>query len=651
MFLPFLLLQKGTIALRKYRHILFNIACLCLIVFGASALLPRAQAASSLTASEDCVSFIKTVEGFSPQPYYDYNQYTVGYGTKCPTEKYFEYKANGIPRSEADALLQEFLTEIADTLNKKLIDKYNLALNQHQFDALVSFSFNIGTGWVTYDSTLRNAILRNAGEDEIVYAFGLYCTAGGKYLPGLITRRLCEANMYLNGVYHQKVSDSYGYVYYDANGGSLTYRVQGFVSGNNTTPIANATHSDDVFLGWYTNVTGGNLVTTLDKSLSGRTLFARWQSSENPENQTTTTTTVRVTGDIVNVRSGPSTNYSIVRKAYQNEILTVTHVSHITSMKWGNIQDGWICLDYTNYDAVINGTDNNDAGTPQLPSADTTVPENNAASNPPPQSNPIVASGVVQVNDALRIRSGPGTNHTVVGFLFNGKEVDILELQTVGTMVWGKISTGWVSMDYIVTDTIREDVPPAPAPDQIPETQPQQPPTQPPAPQPEQIPTEQPTEPPAETTQPPAVQEPVATVGPAESVFLRGTIKADALRIRSSAGTANSIVGFYYQNDVVEITEKVMIDSVYWGKTNRGWINMDYFVEASSSPEVSQPAADGTMTVIADCLRVRKGTSTDYKISALLYFGDKVTVLETVTVDGTEWGRISQGWICMDYVN
>ena len=35
----------------------------------------------------------------------------------------------------------------------------------------------------------------------------------------------------------------------------------------------------------------------------------------------------------------------------------------------------------------------------------------------------------------------------------------------------------------------------------------------------------------------------------------------------------------------------------------------------------------------------------------LLYYGDKVTVLETVTVDGVDWGRIEQGWICMDYVS
>jgi len=64
------------------------------------------------------------------------------------------------------------------------------------------------------------------------------------------------------------------------------------------------------------------------------------------------------------------------------------------------------------------------------------------------------------------------------------------------------------------------------------------------------------------------------------------------------------------------------------------------------------PSNENTVkTVIADCLRVRKDTSTDSRISALLYYGDQVTVLETKTVDGTVWGRVSNGWICMDYVN
>ena len=269
-------------------------------------MIPNASAASAMTASDSCIDFIKKVEGFSSEPYYDYNQYTVGYGTKCPTEKYFEYKANGIPKTEADRLLRAAVADIEEALNKKLINKYNLAFTQYQFDALVSFSFNVGTSWMTYNSTLRNAILRNANDNDLVYALGLYCTAGGEYLPGLITRRLCEANIYLNGIYSKNVSSDFGYVYYDANGGILTYRVQGFICEDTPPPTTDVVRTGDVFLGWYTELTGGTPVTSLSRAVNGKTLFARWQSSENAEQEDITNTTVRVTGDIVNIRKGKS---------------------------------------------------------------------------------------------------------------------------------------------------------------------------------------------------------------------------------------------------------------------------------------------------------------------------------------------------------
>lgn len=581
-----------------------------------------------MTASGSCVKFIKEVEGFSSQPYYDYNQYTVGYGTKCPTEKFFDYKANGIPKSEAEALLQEHITNIENILNQRLIDKYNLTITQQQFDALVSFSFNVGTGWITYDSSLRNAILRNADENEIVYAFGLYCTAGGKYSPGLITRRLCEANIFLNGVYDQRVSDAYGYVYYDANGGSLTYRVQGFVCDGNAAPVADAVKRDDTFAGWYPDLTGGAQVTVLTRELTGRTLFARWQSAEAPEDPNTAATTVTVTGDVVNIRSGPGTNYGRVTQVYRNTVLSVSHITQLTSMAWGKVQDGWICLEHTNYYDVINGTGgtgtepgNDGAPSDAPPDSEPTppaveqIPEADASPN-----NPEVITGIVRVNDLLRIRSGPGTTYPVVGFLFNNKKVEILEQTTVDTMAWGKISRGWVCMDYIITDRYIVDN------------------------------AEKPDAPQEEEKEDATEQTPADSYTHIEDTAMEGRITADALRIRSDAGTEYSVVGFYYENDVVFISQKVLAGSAYWGKTDKGWINMDYVSDASSSAEAAPPTGGEVKTVIGDCLRIRKEAGTGNRISGLLYFGDTVTVYETITVDGTLWGKVAGGWICMDYV-
>ena len=573
-----------------------------------------------MAASESCIDFIKAVEGFSAKPYYDYSQYTVGYGTKCPDEKYDEYVANGISKAEAEELLQEELTEIEDTLNQDFIDKYNLTFTQNQFDALVSFSYNIGTGWITYDSSLRNAILNNAVDNDMVYAFSLYCTAGGKYLPGLVTRRLCEANIYLNGVYSQTKNDDFGYVYYDANGGTVKYRVQGFLCDGNSVPAADALRSNDVFLGWYTELTGGSQVTELTKALTGKTLFAHWQSSENTEDQNATATTVKVTGDVVNIRSGPGTNYGIVKRSYQNEVLTVSHVTHLTNMKWGKVPDGWICLDYTNYDAVISGSDNSDDENNETPSDEVTTPDDDSAWDDTDTEidttpdNHTAISGIVNVNDFLNIRSGPGTTYGSVGFLFRGTKVSILAQKTVGSTVWGQIEKGWVCMDYIVTDaggTIQ--------PNDIQK--------------PEQAPVQKPAD------------------NNSEAVTIKGIITADALRIRAGAGTTYPIVGFYYQNDPVVVSEKVLVGSDYWGKTSKGWISMDYVSADSTVEPPSQPTGEEKKTVIADCLRIRKDAGTEYKITGFLYFGDKIAVLETKDVDGTAWGRVDKGWICMEYVN
>ena len=604
------------------------LTCMLLLISSAADLFPRACAASTMEASKSCIEFIKAVEGFSSQPYYDYSQHTVGYGTKCPTDKYFEYYTNGISKEEAEVLLYEAVSEIEDAINEKLIERYGLTFSQHQFDALVSFSYNLGTSWMTYDSTLRSALLRDAGEDDLIYAFSLYSTAGGNYLPTLVTRRLCEANMFLNGVYRQSISDAYGYVFYEPNGGSLTYKVQGFVCENNSAPIADASRNADVFLGWFTDLTGGSQVTKLNKSLTGKTLFARWQSAEDSEDQDSQSTIVHVTGDVVNIRKGPGTNYGISKQVYRDHVLVISHVTHLTNMMWGKVQDGWICLDYTNYNDVISGSDDAESEDSNQPSDEDTGPahhpdwDDHEHDGSNSRDDHGVISGIVRVNDFLRVRSGPGTAYPTVGYLFNDEEVDILKQETSGSMVWGRIADGWVCMDYIVTDPLQND-----RPDESGTTHGQ-----------DAVPEKEPE------------KKPVGTPGRIETTTIEGIISADALRIRSGPGTKNPIVGFYYQDDPVKISQKVLVDSVYWGKTDKGWIHMDYVSIDSASKESAPSDKDEVLTVIADCLRIRKGPGTAYKITGFLYDGDTVTILQTKTIDGTVWGEIGQGWICMDYV-
>ena len=161
---------------------------------------------ASFITSQACVNFIKQYEGFAKYPIWDYGQYTVGYGTRCPSDKVNYYKTYGIPEADAEALLRDFLNTFENEINVRLIDKYNLKLSQQQFDAILSFSYNCGTAWM-YDSTssVLKAVTAGANGAEILRSLSLWCTAGGSFMSLLMQRRLAEANMYLNGVYSRTI--------------------------------------------------------------------------------------------------------------------------------------------------------------------------------------------------------------------------------------------------------------------------------------------------------------------------------------------------------------------------------------------------------------------------------------------------------------
>ncbi|MGL4747421.1 MAG: lysozyme, partial [Shewanella sp.] len=101
-------------------------------------------------------------------------------------------KGDAITKGQADARLAHELDDFADGV-KKLV---KVPLKQCQLDALVSFAFNVGVGALR-DSTLLK--LLNAGN----YAgaadqFTRWNKAGGKVLPGLVTRRAAEKEMFLS---------------------------------------------------------------------------------------------------------------------------------------------------------------------------------------------------------------------------------------------------------------------------------------------------------------------------------------------------------------------------------------------------------------------------------------------------------------------
>ena len=83
---------------------------------------PAVSAASAMTVSDAMIAVLKQEEGFSSKPYWDYAQYTVGYGTVCPKDMVDYYTENGITEEEAELMLRNYLSNTENVINKVFID-------------------------------------------------------------------------------------------------------------------------------------------------------------------------------------------------------------------------------------------------------------------------------------------------------------------------------------------------------------------------------------------------------------------------------------------------------------------------------------------------------------------------------------------------
>ena len=147
--------------------------------------------------SENGISLIKEFEGFLQYAKWDYSQWSIGYGTGVDKDAY----PNGITEAQADKLLRDVVI-VYEGYVQDFLDKYNIKVNQNQYDALVSFTYNLGNVWVSKDTvTIRNYLIdgvHNYTDTQIKDAFKLWCKAGGQVLPGLLRRREMEADLFLS---------------------------------------------------------------------------------------------------------------------------------------------------------------------------------------------------------------------------------------------------------------------------------------------------------------------------------------------------------------------------------------------------------------------------------------------------------------------
>lgn len=572
--------------------------------------------AASMKTSDAAIKFIKQYESYNRTCYKDGDRYSIGYGTLCDKD-HTGGKTHTIEEIDASEALAEELPEIEEAVNSM-----GLSLTQSQFDALVSFSYNNGTAWIYGNGIWKSAVTGKKTGNDFLYAIGLWSNDSAGFSYGLMKRRLAEANMYLNGIYDKNPPANYTYVLFDANGGTLTnsydtssYKMQAFIKGGSVAIKASAKRTGYTFMGWYTAKSGGERVTSLTSAAAGKTLYALWQSTENPQE-------VKVSYTIPTSALASTTVYDAVNgkvwaaqaaAASGETVKIIREMVDEQGVRWGRIENsGWVKI-----------------------AANAVIEDNETES-------PVIGAGIeVTVTNAyINLRPEPVATGAVLGKVYYGEKLTLLEVKTSHGALWGKTAKGWIALMYTDYDPSKVEV------EQNPET---------------------------------------------DTVKMTGTVslnQADShLFIRSTPDATNNsnLTGKILKHgDKVEVYETTLVNGVSWGRIATGWICLTYVKNLTEVTPDSETGTDGsestekpeaekiiaTGTVISNTpLNVRSKPSTvnNYPIASKVK-GTVLNIYEIVSVDDSgkivaenkagshKWGRIntgtdSQQWVCLDYVN
>ena len=148
------------------------------------------------TTGANGIDLIISFEGFEAKPYADpatgNKPYTIGYGTTVyPSGKRVELTDPPIDKSTALTYLSHDLRQFEYGVDALTID----TINQNQFGALVSFSYNCGLQNLK-SSTLLKKVNADPNDEAIFKEFLKWNKANGRTMAGLLRRRDAEAKLY-----------------------------------------------------------------------------------------------------------------------------------------------------------------------------------------------------------------------------------------------------------------------------------------------------------------------------------------------------------------------------------------------------------------------------------------------------------------------
>ena len=141
---------------------------------------------SSMKISQEGLSLIKKFEGC------EYNAYkcaagvwTIGYGHTDGVKE-----GDLVCQREADELLEKDV----EIFEQEVLKAITVPIHQHQFDALVSWTFNLGGANLNASTMLK--VLNTGAYEDVPHQIKRWNKAGGKVLEGLTRRRLAESLLF-----------------------------------------------------------------------------------------------------------------------------------------------------------------------------------------------------------------------------------------------------------------------------------------------------------------------------------------------------------------------------------------------------------------------------------------------------------------------
>jgi lysozyme len=140
------------------------------------------------------IEALKKREGLQLKAYKDGSVYSIGYGNSFYEDGSKVKSTDSITKGQAETLFANVVLTFETYVISKVVSK----LTQNQFDALVSFCYNVGkTGFGT--STLLKKVNVDPNDASIKEEFLRWVNSSGKYLEGLKNRRLSEIDQYFEG--------------------------------------------------------------------------------------------------------------------------------------------------------------------------------------------------------------------------------------------------------------------------------------------------------------------------------------------------------------------------------------------------------------------------------------------------------------------